>query len=108
MSILVDSNILLHAVNGASPHHAAARDFIEARFAGSGFGVAWSILYEWLRVATHPAVFPRPLDPARARQYVLRLVGEPRVEVLLETPRYRNPNRTALPRWRPVEFRPIF
>lgn len=88
MSLLVDSNVLLYAVNTASPRHEAARDFVREQAAGAGFCVTWSILYEWLRVVTHPAVFPRPLDPARARQYIRRLVGEPRVEVLLETPRH--------------------
>ncbi len=88
MSLLIDSNVLLHAANRASPHHAVARDFVERHRAGAGFCVTWSVLYEWLRVATHPAVFRRPLSPAAAREYVRSLAADPRVEVLLETGRH--------------------
>lgn len=88
MTVLVDTNILLYAVNSDAPQHDKARDFIERLRSESGFCVAWCILYEWLRVVTHPRVLPRPLEPARARDFITRLISDARVDILRETPRH--------------------
>ncbi len=88
MSLLVDTNILVYAVHAESPHHAAARKFVGDLRMGDGFCVTWSVLYEWLRICTHPGVFPTPLPPAVARGFVADLVSDDRVDVLLETPNH--------------------
>ncbi len=88
MNLLIDTNLLVYAVHEESPHHAAARSFVEERRKGGGFCVTWSILYEWLRVVTHPRVFSRPLEPAKAASFVRMLAADPKVDVLLETERH--------------------
>ena len=89
MSILVDTNILLYAANPASPEHHAARTEVERLRRGtSSWFLTWGILYEFLRVATHAAVFERPLPVSSAALYVRRLVESPAVRVLQETDRH--------------------
>ena len=85
MNLFVDTNILVYAVHEESERHARAKEFVEARRAGEGFCVSWSILYEWLRVVTHPRVFARPLAPEAAQGFVQALVSDPAVDVLVET-----------------------
>ncbi len=88
MSILVDTNILIHSVNAASAEHRPARRFLQDLRSGSGFCLSWSIVYECLRVVTHPRVFARPLAPADAIAFVRVLIEDPRVDILRETARH--------------------
>jgi predicted nucleic acid-binding protein len=77
--LVVDANVLLHAVNTASPHHARARERLAQWSAVPGqIGLTWSIVYEFLRVATHPAVFPKPLRFADAWSFVDALLSQAR------------------------------
>ena len=67
---LCDANVLLYAVNSDAPNHTAARSWLDGALSG-GETVAfpWAVLLAFLRLATHPAVFPLPLgaDAAIAR-----------------------------------------
>ena len=84
---VVDSNVLLHAVNAASPHHVTAKALLSDRLGGvRPIFLTWGIAYEFLRVATHRAVFPRPMTLADAIDFLHLLIDNPRVEVLAETP----------------------
>lgn len=59
---LVDANILLYAVNEESPHHETARTWLDGAMSGhEPVGFAWIVVLAFLRVATHHAVFARPL-----------------------------------------------
>ncbi len=88
MTVLIDTNIWLYALNAEAPQHRKARAFIEKLRAGSGLCVAWPVLYEWLRVVTHPRVLPHPLEPSLAVEFVAQLVGDSRIDLLAETPRH--------------------
>ncbi len=89
MSILVDTNILLYAANPGSPEHQAARTEIELLRQGTArWYLTWGIVYEFLRVATHSAVFARPLTVSAAVLFVRRLMESPSLEVLRETDRH--------------------
>lgn len=86
---VVDTNLLVYAANTAAPEHEAARQFLERCRTGSEAWLAtWSIYYEFLRVATHPAVFGRPLTLANARDFLLALTASPSFALLLETERH--------------------
>jgi toxin-antitoxin system PIN domain toxin len=64
---LVDLNILLYAVNEDAVHHARVRSWWDAVMNdGAAIGLPWIVVLGFLRVSTHPAVFPRPLDPDTA------------------------------------------
>jgi uncharacterized protein len=81
--LLVDANVLLHAVNERSPEHAAARDWLRGALEGSeAVAFAWTVLLAFLRVSTHSAVFPRPLTAAQAADVLERwLEASPAVVV---------------------------
>jgi len=57
--ILVDSNILIYAINRRSPKNTQAEDFLQ-KFIGN-FAVAHQNILEALRVLTHPK-YPKPME----------------------------------------------
>lgn len=57
--ILVDSNILIYAINSRSPKNKTAQGFL--RKSAGNFSVAHQNILEALRVLTHPK-FPKPLE----------------------------------------------
>jgi toxin-antitoxin system PIN domain toxin len=64
---VVDANVLLYAVNADAPHHSTAREWLEGALSGTA-DVYLTDLVElaFVRLATHPAIFPRPLTPEQA------------------------------------------
>ncbi|MGH8532819.1 MAG: PIN domain-containing protein [Gammaproteobacteria bacterium] len=65
MSFAIDVNILLYASDADSPLHAPARRFIErCSSAPEVFCLAWPTITGYLRIATHPAIFAKPLHQA--------------------------------------------
>lgn len=81
MSVTVDANVLLYASDEASPYHEQARALVEELAAGPGIvHVFWPTLMAYLRLATHPAVFARPLAPHEAIGNVERLISLPHVQ----------------------------
>lgn len=89
MRFLIDTNILLHAANAASPSHRAARGFLEehARLRTS-WCISWPILYEFLRVSTHNRVFPKPLTAPQALEFAGALTAREEVAFLAPTSRH--------------------
>ena len=64
---IIDLNILLYAVNSASPHHAVVRGWWEKVLSEDDtVGLPWIVLTGFLRIATNPRIFPQPLDPKAA------------------------------------------
>src|ERR1700756_900082 len=67
MAVVVDTNILLNAVNRACPENEPCLDFLRGIVAtGDTCFVPENIIYEFLRVATHPRVFPQTLRASAA------------------------------------------
>ena len=64
---LVDLNILLYSINQDASHHRRVRAWWEQAVNGDEpLGLSWIVLLGFLRLATSPVVFPRPLSPAVA------------------------------------------
>lgn len=85
MSYSVDVHVLLYASDTSSAKHAEAILFLEQRAADPDlFCLAWSTLMAFLRIATHPRIFARPLSPEDALGNVASLLSLPRVRVLSE------------------------
>lgn len=86
---VVDTNVLLYAVDRDAPEHQRCREQLEAwRAQATPWYLTWGIVYEFLRVTTH-RVFPRPLSSVEAWDFVDALLESPPVEVLTETPQHR-------------------
>lgn len=82
---VVDLNVLLYAVNRDSAHHAACLRWWESALSGEEpVGLAWVVILGFLRLSTHPRVFPRPLDPDRAIRRVDGWLSHPGVRTLGE------------------------
>lgn len=89
MGGVLDTNLLLYAVNRDAPENEAAVGFL-ARAAASG--EAWylteGICYEFLRVATHPAIFPRPLRAPESLSFLEALLELESVRLLAPSTRH--------------------
>ncbi|MGA2469087.1 MAG: type II toxin-antitoxin system VapC family toxin [Solirubrobacteraceae bacterium] len=65
--ILVDANLLLYARNLDAPEHEHARAWLEEKLLGPArVGLPWMSLLAFLRIATHPRAFARPLTVSSA------------------------------------------
>ena len=86
---LVDTNILVYAANTASPWHAKALDWVgRQRIRPDAWYTTWPILYEFMRVTTHPRVLQKPWSAQRAWAYVSALLRSPGLDVLVPTQRH--------------------
>ena len=86
---VVDTNILLYAVNPDAPDHAVARALLEDwRRGDRACFLTWGIIYEFLRVSTHHRIFPQPLPLPAARAWIEALLSSANVGVLTETDRH--------------------
>jgi len=85
MSYSIDANVLLYAANSSCPEHAAARGFLERAASGSELlFLTWPTVMAFLRISTHPRIFPSPLSWKEARQRVDSLLALPQVRVIGE------------------------
>lgn len=76
--LLVDANVLIYAVNQDSREHLAARDWLqEALLGGEAIAFASTVVLAFLRLSTHPAVFPRPLSVGQAAESMERWLEAP-------------------------------
>jgi toxin-antitoxin system PIN domain toxin len=81
--ILVDANLLLYAYHPRASQHAASRTWLEARLAGPELvRFAWLTLWAFVRIATNPRVFERPLSVEEADEVVSSWFAQPIVGVL--------------------------
>ncbi|HKJ93167.1 MAG TPA: TA system VapC family ribonuclease toxin [Longimicrobiales bacterium] len=83
---MVDTNLLLYAVNPDAADHTNAKALLEAwRREDVSWFLTWGIVYEFLRVSTHAGVFPEPLDLASARAWLAAVLATPGCGLLVET-----------------------
>lgn len=87
--LLVDTNILVYAADTDSPWHANSREWLERqRRQPDAWYTTWPILYEFMRVTTHPRVMKKPWSAAHAWAFVSALLGSPGLGVLVPTERH--------------------
>ncbi len=87
--MLVDANILIFAVDTASPAHEKARTWLEATLNGERrVGLPWESLTAFVRVVTHPRASDHPLRPGEAWAFVLDWLAAPAAWVPLPTDRH--------------------
>lgn len=87
MSAAIDANLLLYASDSSSPRHDAATERLARIAAGPELVyLFWPVVMAYLRIATHPSVFQKPLDPGLARRNVGSLLARPHVRSPGETP----------------------
>jgi uncharacterized protein len=86
---LVDANVLLYALDESSPHHEAARNWVEARLSGTEtLAFSWSVLLAVVRLGTHPRVFDSPLELDEAFDLIESWLAQPCATVVDPTDRH--------------------
>ena len=89
MSYTIDTNLLLYASDESSPIHDRARAFVQRLADGPEIAyLFWPTLMAYLRIATHPAVFARPLTAVEAIGNVEQLLARPHVRTTGEQERF--------------------
>lgn len=82
--IAVDTNVLLYAHFKKFPKHALAKERIRLLVEGNSlWGIPVFCLGEFVRVATHPRLFDRPLTLSQARDLIDELLRSPSLRLLL-------------------------
>jgi len=86
---VVDTNILVYAANRYSPRHEPCRKLLlEWRGRSEPWYLTWGIIYEFLRVSTHPNVLDKPFSFDSAWRFLEAVLATPAVGVLGETERH--------------------
>lgn len=85
MSFALDVNILLYASDASSALHAEALAFLQSVALGDEVCyLAWPTVMGYLRIATHPRIFAKPLSPTEAQGNIDRLLTRPHVRCIGE------------------------
>ena len=86
---VVDTNILIYAADRQALEHETCRRLLEEwRSQPSVWYLTWGIVYEFLRVATHPRVFYHPWNMKDAWGFVQALLASASLHILVETDRH--------------------
>jgi toxin-antitoxin system PIN domain toxin len=86
---VVDTNILVYAADEDSNLHKRCSKLIEEwRRQSTVWYVTWGILYEFLRVITHPRVFRKPWSITEAWKFVEAILASPSLGTLIAAERH--------------------
>jgi uncharacterized protein len=87
--VIVDANVLLYAVDGASAHHERSRSWLDAALAGAeAVGLAWAALLAFIRIGTSGALLSNPMTADDALAQVETWLGAPAAVVAHPTARH--------------------
>jgi toxin-antitoxin system PIN domain toxin len=87
--LVVDTNILIYAADLDSPFHPVCYAWLEEqRRKADAWYSTWSIVYEFLRITTHPRVMRVPWVTAQAWSFIKAIMASPGFSLLEPTPRH--------------------
>jgi len=87
---LIDANLLLYAYDPRAKEHEASRRWLEAALSSPSLvRLAWVTVWAFLRIATNPRVFERPLSIDEATGIVDAWLAQPNVGMLEPGDRHR-------------------
>lgn len=86
----VDTNVLLYAADSSyTLEHARCRELVDSwRRSDLPWYLTWNVVYEFLRVVTHPRVLTRPWSSSAAWGFIGALTASPSLTVLRHTSRH--------------------
>lgn len=86
---IVDANVLLYAVNSASEHHDASRNWLDNALSGGDIvGFAWVPLLAFARLTTKHGLFPTPMNPDDAMAQIRDWCAAPSAVMVNPTARH--------------------
>ena len=87
--VIVDANVLLYAVDAQARNHEIAQPWLDSTLAeAEPVGFAWTVMLAFLRLSTHPSVFPSPLEVAEASAVIEMWLAQPAAVVVEPTQRH--------------------
>jgi uncharacterized protein len=96
MTQTIDTNVLVYASNSSTPEYERAHLLLDHLTSGPSILVLlWPTILGYLRIVTHPGIFPNPMSPAAAIANVDALVGAPGVHTVGETDGFWHTYRTV-------------
>ena len=85
MSYSLDVNLLLYASDASSPLHVKAKRFLQSCMSRRDvIYLTWPTIMSYLRIATHPSIFDKPLTSEEATANVETLLKLPNTRCLAE------------------------
>jgi len=95
VSFSTDANVLLYAINKECDVHQAARAFVQQLAAKQETWILpWPVVHAFMRISTHPGIFPSPLSPEDALSVMEDIMRLPHVVCVGEGNRFRDHYRT--------------
>ncbi len=86
---VVDTNVLVYAADRDSEHHSICRALLESwRSRATPWYLSWNVIYEFLRVTTHPRVFRAPWTAKEAWSFISAILASPGLTLLVPTERH--------------------
>ncbi len=86
---VVDAKVFVYALNRSSAEYPTCRNLVEGRRAQSTrWYTTWGVLYEVMRVATHPRAFQQPESVNAVWRFIEVLLSAPNLGVLVEGTRH--------------------
>ena len=87
--IVCDANVLLYAYDRGSRFHVPCRAWFEAALSGSdSLGLPWQSVLAFIRIATNPRVYERPMALDTACATVSAWLARPHVQIPEPAARY--------------------
>jgi len=87
--VVTDANVLLYAVDTASPHHEESLDWLERSLSGAeAVGLSWVVLLAFIRIATNPAIYSNAVTVDDATGQVQSWLAAPAAIVAQPTARH--------------------
>ena len=86
---VVDTNILVYAADEDSVYHQQCMERLDLwRRQAAAWYITWGIVYEFLRITTHPRIMRKPWDSRQGWKFVTVLLTSPGLGVLVPTDRH--------------------
>jgi hypothetical protein len=86
---VIDTNILIYAANRDFEEHRRAKTLLEGwRKNKESWYITYGIMYEFLRIVTHPRIFSTPWDITKAWNFIDILLDNPAGHILTETDKH--------------------
>jgi toxin-antitoxin system PIN domain toxin len=77
---LADANVLIYAVDKRAERHAAAKGWLDNALSGNTTVLMpWVSLLAFVRIITHPSIYPNPVPVGEAFDFVDAWLGQPHV-----------------------------
>ena len=84
--MVFDTNVVIHAARTDSEFHIPCRQrIIEASAGTSEVFLTWNVCYEFLRVITHPRIYPNAWSAEDGSRFLAMLLASPSFGLLLPT-----------------------